>query len=268
MKLAFATLGCPDWTFEQIINNAHKLGYTGIEVRGINGVMRAEEITEFFPENAESTKKALSEKGLSIIALNTSCSFHNKEVFDSAIIEGRNAIDICERMGIPAIRVFGDKFFDADKTEVINEAAKGMRILCEYAREKKIRVLLEIHGDFNSIEVVQPVVEKLTDCSEFGIIWDIEHSDKIYRDNWIVFYNAFKEQIRHVHIKDYIRADEPPYTLCMVGKGEIPIKEIIYCLKSNGYSGYYSFEWEKKWHPELAEPEEVFPAYIEYMKQF
>jgi len=37
-------------------------------------------------------------------------------------------------------------------------------------------------------------------------------------------------------------------------------------LTSSGYNGYYAFEWEKKWHPEIEEPETAFPAYAEYMR--
>ena len=37
--------------------------------------------------------------------------------------------------------------------------------------------------------------------------------------------------------------------------------QAVSLLKAGGYDGYYSFEWEKWWHPELAEPEVAFPAY-------
>jgi hypothetical protein len=34
-KLSFSTLGCPDWSFDKIIDFAKDNQYTGIEVRGI-----------------------------------------------------------------------------------------------------------------------------------------------------------------------------------------------------------------------------------------
>ena len=37
-------------------------------------------------------------------------------------------------------------------------------------------------------------------------------------------------------------------------------------LLADGYDGYFSFEWEKKWVPDLEEPEIAFPAYAEYMR--
>jgi hypothetical protein len=54
------------------------------------------------------------------------------------------------------------------------------------------------------------------------------------------------------------------YTL--VGRGESPIFQAIDLLRNGGYEGYYSFEWEKLWHPELEEPEVAFSAYVSAMK--
>jgi hypothetical protein len=39
------------------------------------------------------------------------------------------------------------------------------------------------------------------------------------------------------------------------------VKEQVRVLASSGYKGYYCFEWEKKWHPEIEEPEVAFPHY-------
>ena len=35
MKLSFTTLGCPDWTLQQIVENAAQMGYDGIDFRGL-----------------------------------------------------------------------------------------------------------------------------------------------------------------------------------------------------------------------------------------
>ena len=50
-------------------------------------------------------------------------------------------------------------------------------------------------------------------------------------------------------------------------EGDIPVETILHYLKEQGYDGYLSFEWEKKWHPELPDPEVAFPAYIEYIRK-
>ena len=37
-------------------------------------------------------------------------------------------------------------------------------------------------------------------------------------------------------------------------------------LQADGYTGFYSFEWEKRWHPELPEPERALPQYVDFMR--
>jgi hypothetical protein len=39
-------------------------------------------------------------------------------------------------------------------------------------------------------------------------------------------------------------------------------------LVGAGYGGYYSFEWEKVWHPELEEPEVAIADYARVMTQY
>jgi len=50
--------------------------------------------------------------------------------------------------------------------------------------------------------------------------------------------------------------------------GEMPVRKVVEILKANGLDLFLSFEHEKKWHPELPEPEEAFPAYAEFMRSF
>ena len=266
MKLSFSTLGCPDWSFEKILSEAQRIGFTGLEIRGIDGKMRAEEVTQFSEENKAATQKMLADKGLTIVSYGTSCSFHDDANFDAAIEEGKHAIDVCVRMGIPAIRVFGDRIEnEAVKAHVTSQVAKGIRILCEYARGKNVKVMQEVHGDFLSIETLMPVVEQVNDCPEFGVLWDIANTKDVCTGNWHGFYNEIKPYLRHVHVKDHkIVNDTIEY--CLVGEGVIPVKDIVQTLEADGYTGWYSLEWEKKWHPEIQDPEIAFPAYFEYMK--
>ena len=37
--------------------------------------------------------------------------------------------------------------------------------------------------------------------------------------------------------------------------------------QKDGYKGYYSFEWEKLWHPELEDPETALADYPVAMKK-
>jgi sugar phosphate isomerase/epimerase len=128
-------------------------------------------------------------------------------------------------------------------------------------------VLLETHGDFYTLERIQKVFDQVK-SKNFRLLWDIGNTDVIYGDNFMEFYQPVKDLISHIHIKDFIRGtpgDGNSRKHCRIGHGQVPIKAIVNQMMADGYSGYYSLEWEKKWHPDLAEPEIAFPEFIQLM---
>ena len=48
----------------------------------------------------------------------------------------------------------------------------------------------------------------------------------------------------------------------------MPVREQVQLLKAAGYKGYYGFEWEKGWHPEIEEPEVAFPHFVETIRGY
>jgi sugar phosphate isomerase/epimerase len=59
----------------------------------------------------------------------------------------------------------------------------------------------------------------------------------------------------------------------LTGKGDVPVKRQMQALAANNYKGYFCFEWEKLWHPDIAEPEiaiadfaRVAPTYVRETK--
>lgn len=265
MKIAFTTLGCPDWTFFQILDNAKAMGYQGIEIRGIEGEMRAENMWPLKPGKQQDTLRELESRGLTVPCFGSSVRFDDASKIKDMLQEGYSAIDVCARMGIKYVRVFGDRIAEpADEDRVIRQAAEGISALCAYAEGTEVEILLEIHGDFNHVDRIVKTAS-LIHSAKFGILWDVQHSDKIYGDDFLTFYEPLKHLIRHVHVKDHHR-NHGEFKLCPIGEGDVPLKRIVNRLKADGYDGYYSLEWEKKWHPELPDAETVFPYFVAYLK--
>jgi fatty-acyl-CoA synthase len=51
-----------------------------------------------------------------------------------------------------------------------------------------------------------------------------------------------------------------------LGHGEVPVREMLEVLAVHGYSGPVSVEWEKRWHPEIEEPEVALPQHIALLR--
>ena len=266
MKLAFSTLGCPDWNFDRILEQAREMGYRAIEVRGIEGEMRADRMRPFLPKNRQRSVKQLQECGLEICSFGASASF-GEERRAEALDDGRAAIDLCEQIGIPYVRVFGTKpKLVGSLCEQVKWTAFGARELCDYAGPRGVQILLEVHGWFQTAPRILEVAEQVG-RQNFGIVWDVEHSDEANGGDFLPFYRQVRPLIRHVHIKDHQRLPGGDFRLCSVGQGDIPLREMLKQLRSDGYQGACSLEWEKKWHPELVEPEVAFPSYVQWMRE-
>src|SRR6202035_3751927 len=66
--LSFSTLGCPKWTFTNVLDFAVKNNYDGVEIRGILGQLDLPKCPEFSsPEKIISTRKLIEEKKLKIV---------------------------------------------------------------------------------------------------------------------------------------------------------------------------------------------------------
>ena len=269
MKISISTIGCTKWDFDRIVREYAALGVEGIEVRGILDDMEPDKMDIFFDANASRTKKFLRDNNLEFSMFGTSVNFHDSATFDTNIIAGKTAIDVCDKMGIPGIRVFGDKIADESKqADVLDAVCRGLKMLCGYASDtgKNVCVCLETHGDFNKIELFEAIICEMQSYPNFGILWDIGAAFPLYGRDFMPFYKVIRPYIRHTHIKDFIQNADGSHKQCFVGDGVVPVKEMIGALLKDGYEGYFSLEWEKRWNPSLEEPEVVFPLYVKFMR--
>ena len=266
MKLCFSTLGCTEMDLASILDLANKYHIFALELRGIGGVMDNRRIEALDVAHTEETQAMFANSKVSPRVLGTSCSFHNIEKYEAAIEEGKACVEIAARLHIPYIRVFGNNVTgetDEERETCIARVIAGIREICEYASNTEVTVLLEVHGDYNKVETLQPITDALGFHPHFGLIWDIAHTHA-YGAQWPLFYQAFRPYIRHIHIKD--RANESG-KLTLPGEGDLPILPIVRTLISDGFDGYFSLEWEKKWHPELPEIAAALTCYTALMEQ-
>lgn len=267
--LAFSTLGCPDWTFQQITSFAVQHGYNGIEVRGIQRQMDLTKCPEFSTEESRKAIVALmKEKGLQFVGLGSSANLHFAKGAerDKNLAEARNFIDLAQQINCPYIRVFPNKFpKEQEKNTTLDLIITGLLELGDYAKGKNVAVLMETHGDVVKIEDLEKIMRSATHPN-VGLVWDISNMWTVTKEPPVEAYQKLKKYIRHTHIKDAKLADDKlQYKL--LGQGDVPIFEAIDVLAKGRYQGYYSFEWEKMWHPEIAEPEIAIADYSKVMKK-
>ncbi len=267
--LSFSTLGCPDWTFSQVIDFAASKGYNGIELRGILREMELTKVKELStPEARQETLQKMKDKGLRFVDLGSSATMHIADPVERKknMDEGKRFIDLAQQLNCPFIRVFPNSFpKEQDKAVTMELMVKGLLELADHAKGSPVSVLVESHGDLVRIADLE-VVMKAAQHPNCGMVWDVVNMWTVTRELPTDAYKKLRSYIKHTHIKDAKLVNgEPHYVL--LGQGEVPIFYAIDALRNGGYKGYYSFEWEKLWHPEIGEPDIAIADYAKVMKK-
>ena len=263
--LAFTTLACPDWSWEQAVQRAVEYGYQGLELRGVEGEMDLTKAAPFTVSRLPATKRELKERGLAIPCLDTSCRFDQAAEIDNSIDEGKRHIDLAGELEAPSIRVFGDRIPDSQSREkIIEQVVEGLLALAQHAEGTGVQVLLESHNDFARLQNLLDVM-RAVHHPHVGVLWDVHHPYRFFSEPLADTYEKLKDRIRHVHLKDSVSVDGG-VRYCLLGQGIVPVSEVLQLLASGGYDGWIAFEWEKRWHPEIEEPEVALPDFIRVLR--
>ncbi len=217
LPLGFSTLGCPQWSWSQILDFAAARGYAAVELRGILTNMDLTKVPELAPEHIGDAKRQLAAHGLSVSCLGASAQMHDMDPVKHAaqLDEAHRFIDLAQALGAPYVRVFGNEYVkDVPRDEMLAHIAGALHELGDYAKGKGVEVIIESHGDFTDSPSLLELLRLLT------------------------------------------------------GTGEVPVKRQIAALVKIGYRGFYSFEWEKRWHPEIEEPERAIAQFAEVAARY
>ncbi len=272
MKLSFSTLGCPEWSVEQICENGAKWGYQGAGIRGILGEFDLTKIPELNDENRARTMKTFADNGMTIIILGTSARFSSgdpaerQKNFDDA----KAAIDLAQKLDCRMIRVFGGKIPDGVKPDdAYVWVAENFKRLADYAATKNVIVTIETHDDFTDTYLVRDIVER-TDHDHMRVLWDVHHTFRACGHSMQLAWDNLGRYVTHTHFKDskLDPSQKSGFKYCFMGEGDIPNVEALQILKDNNYGGFLSLEWEKAWHPYLDDASVAFPQYAEKMREY
>ena len=256
LPLGFSTLGCPAWTWVQILDFAAAQGFAAVELRGLQATMDLTKAPDFASERLPGVQRQLADRGLRVSCLGASAQMHHMDPVKRAaqLDEARRFIDLAAALHAPYVRVFGNNYVSGvPRGTMLAHIAQGLRELADYARPRGVTVLIESHGDFTDSHSLLEVLRQ-ADSPAAALLWDAHHTFVSGKEQPEETVRQVGRYIRHTHLKDSVAAGtDRRYVL--TGTGEVPVRRQIDALMRFGYRGVYSFEWEKRWHPEIPEPE-------------
>ena len=268
MPIAFSTLGCPKWPWKTILENARANGYAAIELRGIEGEMNLPKRQEFAPGAVATTLKDLSALDLKVSDLGSSAMLHSPDQAkrNEQMDEAKRFIDLAHTLNVPYVRVFGNNYVaNEPKATTIARIADALRSLGHLRegqrRHHHRRIARRLHR-------FTPLLELMKQSGDgVALLWDTHHTYVEGKEKPADTFAALGRYVRHTHIKDSVPAGADRHYV-LTGKGDLPIADIVRTLVAGGYSGYYCFEWEKTWHPDIDEPEVAIPQYAKAMRGY
>ena len=271
IPIAFSTLGCPTWDWKKILDFAQQHGFSAIEIRVLEGSLDLPSHPIFAPDRMQQTKQEIHARDLRIACVSSSANLYLEDPQKRAkeLDSARRFIDLASTLGSPYVRVFGGKA-ESDKSPVPDadtkaRVAAGLRELGNYAGPRNVTVIIESHDHFTSSATLKDVLTA-ANSEHVGLLWDAHHTFATSNEDPEFTVKQLGTWIRHTHLKDSTGSGEDrKYVL--TGKGNTPVQRQIASLRAIDYKGFYCFEWEKLWHPDIDDPEIAIADYARVVGQ-
>ncbi len=254
MKLSFSTRGWPSVSWEEALETALDMGFSGVEVYNLPKFPQLlDRSGPFHKYQTAATVRQLREKKLAIPCFDTSCDLS------------------CEKSAVDTLCQLMETARNTQVPYVVccalqdNEAAvvTGLEQLLPKAEALGVTLLLKTSGIYANTGRLRSLLDHF--ASDFlAAAWDMHHP---YRDFGEVPDTTIKNlgsYVRHVHLRD--SDDEGVYQL--IGEGSMPIGDMMRALSSVNYDGFISLEWKPEYLEDLQDRDVIFPYFVNYMRRF
>lgn len=255
-----------------MIDAAVQYGYQGIEIRGVLGNMEIYHIPEFYPANLPATLHRLADAGVAINCLGAS-----SHIVEAALVPEKTVavlddaaryFALAHEVGAVGVRFFGGVIpAEAGYTVALHKGAELLHQLGEMAAAAGVLALVETHDYFVRSDKLMELI-KLADSPAVQVIWDVHHPYRRAGEAVVSTAQQLAGHVKGVHIKDSHPHEDGRFSYCALGTGDVPTFAALQELKKMGYDGYLTLEWEKRWIPELADPEIYFPQAARQLREW
>lgn len=279
LRPAFSTVACPDWTLDRVARAAAEYGFRGVELRSAgDGGMNA------FASDPASTdpskvRHTVDAAGIDLAGIGTGVRF-DAPIFPpvlghvfasrySSVVEGKRMVDLAAACGTPFVRVFafqvppppaplapGDTRWSA-----LRRICSRISMVCDHARNRDVKVLIENGGDFASFIDLVKIMETVN-SPLLGACYDLA-AGVASGDCPVDAVKALGPRLMTARIRDH-KAGTP----CWLGHGDLPVKAFVQSLAASGSGAWLTYEWERAWKPELGGADSVLPEAARVMYEW
>ena len=252
MNLSFSTRGWPEMSWDDMMDTALDMGFSGIEVYNLP---KFDALTDrggpFHKYNCAATMRQLREKGLQIPCFDSSCDLSQADIAPL-----RATIEAAHNTRVPYVAAVA-----LTENEPLVKA--NLQALLEKIRATDVTLLIKTSGIYADTARLRRLLDEFA-CDELAVLWDVHHPYRDHGESGDTTIKNLGDYVRHVHMRD--SNDEGAYEL--IGEGSMPIGDFMRALSSVNYHGFISLEWKPEWMDEVRDREIIFPYFVNYMSRF
>ena len=253
MNLSFSTRGWQKLAWDDLVSQAEEAQFSGIELYNLQNESHiTAKNGPLGRYHAPATIRALREKGLSVVCLDSSCDLGK----EGCVPVLETLIGYALNLSCPCVSA-------AVLTDDEDAARSQLSSLLPTARAAGVTLLLKTSGIFSDTARMRQLLDDFASDTLMAL-WDMHHP---YRDRGESADTTIKNlgaYVRHVHLRD--SADDGSYAL--IGEGTMPVSDMMRALSSINYDGFLSLEWKPEYLPDLDDPSVIFPYFVSYLERF
>ena len=254
MKLSFSTRGWPNLSWDEMMDTALEMGFSGIEVYNLPKFdPMLDRGGPFHKYQAAATVRELRDKKLQIPCFDTSCDLSDSAVGIDSLL---NLMEVAHNTRVPYVVACALQ----DKEELV---AERLTTLLACAGKLGVGVLIKTSGIYADTARLRAMMDRFA-SDYLGALWDVHHPYRDLGESADATIKNLGSYVRHVHLRD--SDDQGNYQL--IGEGTMPIADVMRALSSVNYDGFISLEWKPDWLEDLQELEVIFPYFVNYMSRF
>lgn len=268
MKLSFTTLACPQWDLDQIIAAARRHGFDAVDFRHYHGSTELHTLPEF-TTGLVATAKTIADAGVKVSGVSSGIHVFSPDPAkrEQAVKDAAIYARITAALGASVLRVFGGGLGKTPRAEAMRVVGATLRAMAEAAIREGVTIAVETHDDWCRGADIMAMLNAAQAGRAVGVMWDALNTLTDRNEQPEETWQHIRAHVVGTHWKDSatLPPEKPRYVL--PGEGQAPLKRYFDLVAGSGYDGYYTLEWEKAWHPELADAAVALPAYVRCMRQ-
>ncbi len=257
MKLSFSTRGWGDLSWEELLDSALDMKFTGIEVYN---PFKFPSLTDrggpFHKHKCAATIRQLRDVKLTIPCIDTSMDLSDPAE-DSAVLN--RMLQLAHDLKVEYVVAWASKGDEAGE----NQLRSNIDALLPLAEELGVCLLLKTSGIYADTARLRTLLESYA-SDWLGALWDMHHPYRDFGESADTTIKNLGTYVKHVHLRD--SDDKDTYNL--IGEGNMPVTDMMRALSSINYDGFISLEWKPEWMDELQDREVIFPHFVNYMSRF